>query len=159
MEETTYTDANRRLTLMIVRVIWSVLMLGQLGFGVVVWLVIHSGSMQDQYQTQLRTQMFAIAVAVLIGCVGVGHYTRNQSYKKHWQAHAVTPPGFFQGNLILLVALEGAAFVSLGFIMLTGQVFPMILPAVISIAIQIANFPSGAPMQTSPPDFVQNQTG
>jgi len=155
MDTRTYTDTNRRLTLMVVRIIWGVLMLGQLGFGAVVWSLIQSGSIRDQYQPQLRSQMFAISVAVLIGCVGVGYFTRNQSYKKHWQAHAVTPPGFFQGNLILLVCLEGASFSSLCSIMMTGQVFPMILPAVVSLALQFVNFPSGSPMQPMLPDPAQ----
>ena len=90
---------------------------------------------------------------MLIASVGLGYFVRNQAYKKHWQGHAVTPPGFFMGNLILLAALEGASFVTLVFVMMTGQFFPLILPAVASLAIQAANFPSGLPMQETPPNF------
>jgi hypothetical protein len=78
---------------------------------------------------------------------------RNQSYKKHWREHAVAPPGFFQGNLILFAALEGSSFLTIVFVMLSGQVFPMILPAVASLAVQCANFPSGQPMEPALPDI------
>ena len=151
MSEPTYTDANRRITLVIMRVIWSALIVGQVGFGAVVLYQVKVG--QAGGQSQLAGQMLAIAVAVLIAAVGIGYFVRNQSYKKYWQGNAVTPPGFFQGNLILLAALEGASFITLVFVMTTGQMFPMILPAVISLAIQFANFPSGIPMQETPPDF------
>lgn len=154
MPEPTYTDANRRGTLLIVRIVWLALLVGQLGFGAVVLQQVMAG--QSGGQTQLRGQMLAIATGVLIGAVGIGYFARNQSYKKHWRGDAVTPPGFFQGNLILLAVLELASFVTLIFVMVTGQVFPMILPAVASLAIQCANFPGSGPMESTPPDFARD---
>jgi FtsH-binding integral membrane protein len=155
MDTPSYTDANRRATLMVVRIVWSALVLGQLGFGVVVYLTLQSGSMSQQYQPHLAPQMLAIAIAVLVGAMGLGYFVRNQAYKKHWCEHAVGPPGFFMGNLILLALLEGASFVTFVFVLMTGQLLPMILPAVASLAVQAVNFPSGLPMQSSPPDFTQ----
>jgi hypothetical protein len=155
MPDLTYTDANRRITLIVMRIIWSALIVGQVGFGAVVLYQVKIGQAGDQ--SQLVGQMLAIAIAVLIAAVGIGYFSRNQSYKKHWQGNAVTPPGFFQGNLILFAALEGASFITLIFVMTTGQVFPMILPAVASLGIQFANFPSGLPMQDSPPGFAKSQ--
>lgn len=154
MPEPIYTDANRRGTLQILRVIWLSLITGQLGFGVIVLQRTLSG--QSAGQSQLDGQMFAIAIGVLIGAVGLGYFARNQSYKKHWHENAVAPPGFFQGNLILLGALEASSFTTLVFVMVTGQVFPMILPAVASLAIQCANFPGSGPMESTPPDFAQD---
>lgn len=151
MDEPIHTDANRHGTLIVVRIIWFALIVGQLGFGVIVYLQARSGQAGDQ--SQLQGQMLAIATAILIGAIGLGYFARNQSYKKHWQANAVTPPGFFQGNLILFAALEFASFVTLVFVLLTGQLFPMILPAVASLAVQCVNYPSGLPMQSTPPDF------
>lgn len=147
----TYTDSNRRATLMILRVIWMVLVVGQISFGAVAILMTMNA--ETTGQTHLRGQMLAIATGVFIGAVGLGYFVRNQSYKKHWQEHAVTPPGFFQGNLLLFAALEGASFLTIVFVMLSGQVFPMILPAVASLAVQCANFPSGLPMEPALPDF------
>ncbi len=155
MSDPTYTDANRRTTLAILRIIWLALIVGQVIFGAVVLYQAQTGQAGDQ--SQLTGQMFAIAIAVLIGAVGIGYFARNQSYKKHWHGNAVAPPGFFQGNLILLAALEGSSFCTLVFVMLTGQMFPMILPAVASLAIQFANFPSAIPMQDTPPDFSKSQ--
>jgi len=151
MEEPIYTDANRRGTLVVLRIIWLALIVGQVTFGAVVLYQAKTG--QAGGQSQLAGQMLAIAVAILIGAVGIGYFARNQSYKKHWRGNAVTPPGLFQGNLILLAALEGSSFATLVFVMVTGQVFPMILPAVASLAIQFANFPSAIPMRDNPPDF------
>lgn len=151
MDQPIYTDANRRATLMILRVIWLALIVGQVSFGAVVILMMMNAGATGQ--THLRGQMLAIASGVFIGAVGLGYFVRNQSYKKHWQEHAVTPPGFFQGNLILLAALEGSSFLTIVFVMLSGQVFPMILPAVASLAVQCANFPSGQPMERAMPDF------
>ena len=154
MNEQTYTDADRRGTLLMVRIIWFGLVMGQVAFGFVA--VLRVLNMEAGQQNQLQIQMLAIAIGVLIGAVGIGYFARNQAYKRHWQGHAVTPAGFFMGNLILLALLETASFVSLVMVMLGGQVFPMVLPAVASLAIQCANFPSGMPMQQSPPDFAQN---
>ncbi len=154
MDQPTYTDADRRSTLLILRVIWGVLIMGQVSFGAVV--IFSMLNPEAAGETQLRGQMLAIAVGVLIGAVGLGYFVRNQSYKKHWQGHAVTPAGFFQGNLILLAALEGSSFLTLVFVMISGQVFPMVLPAVASLAVQCANFPTGAPMESTMPDMARD---
>lgn len=151
MSSPIYTDVNRRATLMIMRVIWLAFIVGQVGFGAVAILMMMNA--EPTGQAHLRGQMLAIASGIFIGAVGLGYFARNQSYKKHWQEHAVTPPGFFQGNLILLAALEGSSFMTVVFVMLSGQVFPMILPAVASLAVQCANFPSGQPMEPALPDI------
>lgn len=153
MSSFTYTDAERRSTLMIIRIIWLAFILGQVSFGAVVIFMALNASTTNQ--SHLRGQMLAIACGVFIGAVGLGYFVRNQSYKKHWQGHAVTPPGFFQGNLILLAALEGSSFLTIVFVMLSGQAFPMILPAVASLAVQCANFPSGQPMRPAVPDYAK----
>lgn len=154
MPSLTYTDENRRATLMVLRVVWLALLVGQLGFGAVVIFMAMRAEPTDQ--AHLGGQMLAIAGGVLIGAIGLGYFVRNQSYKKHWQEHAVTPPGFFQGNLILLAALEGSSFLTLVFVMLSGEVFPLVLPAVASLAVQCANFPTGEPMQPSLPDYIDS---
>lgn len=153
MTDHTYTDSDRRSTLMIMRIIWVALVMGQVLFGTVVLFQAMGGVGE---QSQLRSQMLAISVAVLIGAIGLGYFARNQSYKKHWQEHAVTPAGFFQGNLILLAALEAASFTSLVFVMTSGEVFPMILPAIVSLVVQFANFPAGAPMESTMPDMMRD---
>jgi len=151
MPEPMPTDDNRQGTLLIVRIIWLALLVGQIGFGAVVYYQVRVGQAGDQ--VQLSGQMLAIASGILIGAIGLGYYARNQSYKKHWRGSVVTPAGFFQGNLILLALLEVSSFVTLVFVMVTGQVFPMILPAVASLAVQCVNYPSGLPMLEAPPDF------
>ncbi len=151
MDQPTYTDAERRSTLVVTRIIWLALIVGQVSFGSIVLYRAYTGQLDNQ--SQLEGQMLTIAVGVLIGAVGLGYFARNQSYKKHWHGNAVAPPGYFQGNLILLAALEGSSFTTLVFMMVSGQMFPMVLPAIASLAIQCANFPSAIPMQDTPPDF------
>ncbi len=167
MTQPTYTDTDRRSTLLIVRVIWIALVLTQLGFGsVVVATVLSAGgdasgggaATSGGGQSQLSGQMLAIGVGVLIGAVGMGYFIRNQSYKKHWQGHAVTPPGYFQGNLVLLALLEMASFVVLVFVLISGKLFPVVLPAVASLAVQCVNFPVGTPMDEALPEMVRDDT-
>lgn len=155
MSDPTYTETDRRNTLLIVRVIWFMLVLGQVGFGAVVVWVVQTGGGGDQ--GDLKHQMLAIGAGALIGAIVLGYFVRNQSYKQHWVGHAVTPAGFFQGNLVLLGLLEMASFLSLVFVMLSGVLFPVVLPAVASLAVQCANFPSGGPMQASLPDMVRDE--
>ncbi len=146
-----YTDENRRAVLMVMRIIWLALVVGQIGFGaVVIFMIRQAGPSQ---QSHLTGQMFAIACGVFIGAVGLGYFLRNQSYKKHWHEHAVAPPGYFQGNLILLALLESSSFLTLVLVMLHGEVFPLILPAVASLAVQCANYPSPLPMQPHAPEL------
>ena len=154
MSDPTFTATDRRNTLLIVRVIWIMLVLGQVGFGAVVVLTVMSAS--GSGQGHLKSQMLAIGAGVLIGAVGLGYFARNQAYKKHWQGHAVTPAGYFQGNLILLALLEMASFLSLVFVMISGELFPVVLPALGSLVVQCVNFPSGAPMQEALPDMARD---
>ncbi len=146
--------ASRHRTLWVLRIVWFALIAGQLGFGFVAYLAAQQA--HSAAQTQLSSQMLVIAFGVLIGAVGMGYFLRNQIYKRCWQTHAVTPQGFFMGNLLLFALLDGVSLLTFAFVMMSGQLFPMILPAAVSLAVQFANFPSGLPMESTPPDFVQD---
>ncbi len=154
MAPPTQHTANPQRTLWVLRIVWFALIAGQLGFGFVAYMAAQQG--QTDAQTQLSFQMLVIAVGMLIGAVGMGYFIRNQVYKRCWQTHAVTPQGFFMGNLLLFALLDGVSLLTFVFVMMSGQLFPMILPAVASLAVQCANFPSGTPMESTPPDFVQD---
>jgi hypothetical protein len=154
MDPTTPHAASRRRTLWVLRIFWFALIAGQLAFGFVAYIA--SQQEHADAQTQLRLQMFLIAVGTLIGAVGLGYFLRNQIYKRCWQTHCVTPQGFFMGNLLLFALLDAVSLLTFVFVMMSGQLFPMILPAIASLAVQIANFPNGLPMDSTLPDFVQD---
>lgn len=94
-----------------------------------------------------------VAVAILLVLVPVGYYARNQVYKANWHEHAITPSGYFTGNLVLLALME---MVSVGVIVLAwfqGHAMPAMYVAGAAILVQLINFPTGRPMKSTPPVF------
>jgi len=143
--------ASRHRTLWVLRVIWAMLIFGQLGFGTVA--LVSANQAGGDGQTQLRFQMFAIALGLLIGAVGLGYFVRNQFYKRFWREHAIAPQGYFLGNLLLFVLLEVVSMLSFVFVLISASIFPVVLPAAASLAVQCVNFPTGLPMASASPDL------
>ena len=92
-----------------------------------------------------------VAIASLPVTVILGYFLRNQIYKRHWHADAVTPGGYFLGNITLYVCVDGPALLSLMAIAFTDRLWPALLPPVVSAVIVALNVPNGAPMQPQPP--------
>ncbi len=92
-----------------------------------------------------------IALAVLIALMGVGYYTRLQTYKAGWQRDAVTPSAYLKGNLVLFVLLVIAGLSAIALGTLVGDRFACFGIATAALAALLINFPNGQPMRPAPP--------
>ena len=155
--DTTSSDLHRvELTpsraLIILRVVWAALLMGQLIFmGVIAALP----SLEPDFQADPRIGqiVFFASLAMLISAVPVGYFVRGQIYKKHWRDDVVHPMGYVLGNFFLLALCEGVALIGLTAAMLGGHM-GYAAPGFIAMAVQVINFPHGRPMW--PDHFVRN---
>lgn len=133
--------------LMTMRVVWFALLCGQVIFGVIV-LGHCSGRGVESYRREL-VWPFGIAAAVMLAvAVPAGLFVRMQIYKRHWRGDVISPKGYFTGNLVFLAMCEGVSLFGLATVMIMGYVDWSIVVSVIAVLIQLANFPTGAPMRS-----------
>ncbi len=137
------TDPNK--TLLTLRFLWAMLLAGQLMFMVVVALVLSGPGSSAPYE------LFVVACMAAPAAIVAAHVVRMQIYKKHWISDAVTPRGYFVGNLIYLAMLEGASFFGLVVMLIGGRFLPYVIPSLVLMAVQVVNYPHGRPMR--PPVF------
>ena len=130
--------------LWVVRVIWGAQLLGSV---VLLVVVVAIGSINEHGLGNAAMTLFWLGVAFLVVLFLGGSFARKQIYKRHWQGDAITPRGYFLGNLILLSMLEGATLFGLVLTLLHGRLMPMVIPPLIGIGLHIVNFPTGGPMQ------------
>lgn len=139
------------------RLIWLILILGQIAFGVVVLFL--NGQRNTPANADLYPVLLYVSIGVFVSSVMMGYFLRNQIYKANWQEHAITPKGYFTGNLLLMAMLEGAAILPMATILITGNVLPTGAVALAALAVQAVNFPTGGPMQPSQPVFPPSASG
>lgn len=139
--------------LLMTRIVWAALLVGQVAFGAVVAALLTGGTIEGD--PSLYPLLFYVCVALLVGAVVLGYFARNQVYKAHWREHAVLPRGYMAGNLALLALMEMTSFAALVAVLVTERLLPTLLVAVISVLVQLINFPDGRAMRPTPPDFTK----
>lgn len=131
------------------RALWAGLVGVQVLFGItVVGMVLAEVVPAHPQWYPMLLYVSAIALAVL---TPMGYFARAQMYKAHWRGGAVTPGGYLMGNLVLLVFLQSAGLVALLAVLMIGRVLPTLLLALLALAVQLANFPHGRPMEPRDP--------
>ncbi|MEM8736960.1 MAG: hypothetical protein AAGG38_00585 [Planctomycetota bacterium] len=83
--------------------------------------------------------------------VPLAYFLRNQVYKSQWQAHAVTPRGYLTGNLVFLGLLETSGAIASATAIFEQRAWPNLIPALVVLALFLANFPHGRPLDPAPP--------
>lgn len=88
---------------------------------------------------------------LLVVAVSVAFFLRNQTYKKHWQEDAVTPQGYFLGNVIFFSAVEFPAMIAAMAVFLGVNLLAGLLPILVTLPLLLVNFPNGRPMSPQEP--------
>ncbi|MAX25124.1 MAG: hypothetical protein CMJ19_11535 [Phycisphaeraceae bacterium] len=138
----------------ILRLIWGMMLLGQLAFFAVALVVSFNGEPATFESVKI---FYIIAVVLGLMSVPMGSFIRMQIYKKHWVNNAVTPQGYFIGSLLSMAIIEGAALFSIVVLFLHGQIGPTLALPIALMGVFAMNYPNGKPMQPSNPDFINNQ--
>lgn len=123
-----------------VRLIWLMLLLGQLGFAVITVFVVWPGK-QFVPNPQLAHQFNILALIMLVVLVPAGFVIRHRTYGDAQQG---IPAGkYLTGNIIFFSLCEAVSFAGLIGMLLSGQVGESVVVPAIAIAIQILNYPNG----------------
>ena len=141
--------------LTLLRIAWGAMLLGQLTFAAVVGALLFlsgdaEGSMVD---AGFAHTLFLIAVGLIIVAVPVALFVRNQVYKANWVGNAITPDGYFNGNIVLFAVMDGVASLALVGLFVTAGHWGFAAVAAAAILAHGANFPTGRPLQPTPPEI------
>ena len=137
-------------TLLILRIIWGAMLMGQLILMAVVVLLNQS---KEAVPFENIKSMYVVAVGFAMFSVMAGSFVRMQVYKKHWQKDRVMPQGYMVGQLVSLACIEGACFFALVVVLLHQTISATMVLPVVLLAVFVLNFPNGKPMKPALPDF------
>lgn len=116
---------------------WAAILLGQVAFAAVLWIVHPQDKMP--HQAQLLTPLLAVAAAALVLGVAAAVVLRAR------RVEDLPEPRLGQWLLVRMVVpmalLEGGSLVGLIGVMLVGSWWPMGLAPAISVAVQLLLFP------------------
>ena len=130
-----------------IRIIWAAMLMGELVFLGVIFFLLRGGNPPAPAAAEVtRTLLFA-SIFFLVVAVVVGYFLRSRLYEPRQADGSVAPGKYVTGNIILLALCEGAAFFGLVVCMLSGHFLPAIFVPAVGMAIQLLNFPTGAPLE------------
>lgn len=138
-------------TLLVLRLFWAASLVTQVILAIILINVFSTD--QRLVNPRVGQVLVYIAAAALLVAVPVGYFIRNQIYKAHWREHAISPAGYFTGNLVLLGMMETISVVAIVFAFVDGRALPAMYVAGAAILVQLINFPTGRPMQRTAPVF------
>jgi hypothetical protein len=153
------TDPSRRgiptdpqAALRTLRILWAALLAGPVAFLVVVAVVLSGGGTAPA--SDLATILGIVAFVLLIAGVFGGYTARLLAYRRGSDGQRITPQAYFTGNLILFASCEAVALFSIVASLVVGQFGVVLIPAVLAMAVQVLNFPTGRLMlaETEPYD-------
>lgn len=100
----------------------------------------------DDVISALRPILSYASYAALLILVPIAYFVRNQIYKKHWHADAVSPRGYFLGNVVFLGLIDLPAMLSAMSLFMGARPWPALLPWGLVVSVILLNWPSGRPM-------------
>lgn len=132
-------------SLAILRVLWAILLVGQLLLIGIAAMVMHSSKAVAMDQ-DLTFKLFGFNAGLLVFNIILGTFVRSQIYKRCWRGDVVTPLGYFTANVVLLALLEMVVFFGILISILDKNFWPSLLPSVLAMMVYGVNFPHGGPM-------------
>lgn len=138
-------DRRKAQQLITMRIIWGALLMGPLMFLVVILILFRQGS---GLNAGFNVQLFQmVCVAAVAGAVVMSYIVRKVIYGAANESGAIAMAKYSSGNIVFWALNEGAAFFALVCMLLHGQALPFLALALIPMANNLVNFPSGAPVE------------
>ena len=136
-------------TLLVARIIWFALMMGELLFlGVTTFVILpNHGPAKPQPQTILVWSSIFMAVAI----IPVTFLIRSAMFRRSAVNGAVPAGPFVTGNIIFWAGCEGVCFFATVVATVNGSLWPTIVVAVIALSLQALTFPVAERLYV-PPD-------
>ena len=129
------------------RIIWAALIAGPVVFALVILFVVRPQQAAGATPA-LQPVLLYVNIIMVATMIPLAYIVRAVMYRGGREADGSVRPGSYAtGNIIFLAMCEGAAFFSLVCGMLNGGTgLPMLL-AVIALAVELINFPTGRPLR------------
>ncbi len=145
----TNEDPYKRHQLTLLRLLWAGLLLGVVAFAVVVIVKVSGGRSPGGHDHPPGDDpvLFYTSLVLFITMLPTGLSVRSQVYKRYWVGHRVSPEGYYTGNIIFFAICEVITFVSLIVVLTSRSFLPQVIPATVTVAVMLLNFPHGRPMQ------------
>ena len=125
-------------TVMILRIIWAALLIGECTFMAVVAMMI----LPHQRKPDHPQQVFVwVSFGMLMTIIPVAFIIRRTMFRGSSTGGEIRPAGYFAGNVIFWAACDGVAFFGLVAAISMGSLWPTIVNAGIAMALQVLTFP------------------
>ena len=131
-------------TLLVTRIIWAALLMGQVIFLVIVLTI---GPRFSEPDPELMQILLYVLMAMLVAMVPIAYIVRGVIYNKGRRDGIVQPPAYATGNILFLAMCEGVGFAGLTFALLNRGGGPHLIVALVAMAVQVVNFPTGRAMR------------
>ncbi len=155
MDQNSLSNMTPEKALISSRIMWAALVGGQVIFLIVI--IAMQGRLSGTPDPQMVATLHYISIGMVIAAVPVGMFIRSQMYKKFWVGNKVTPQGYLQGNLLLWAMCEGTSLFGLVVTMLADGFWPWVVPSALAMAVQVMNWPDGAPMRPAEPQLPRRE--
>jgi hypothetical protein len=137
-------NASPRQALLTMRIIWGALLMGEIGFLVVVMTVLLPARREPPNVQRLFVLVSAVFLAT---AVPVAFFVRAAIFNRARTDGGIAPGAYATGNIIFWAACEGVAFFGLVAVVLNGSLSPTVYFAAVAMALQISAFPSSAKLK------------
>jgi len=141
------STTSTRGALATLRIIWAALLVGELVFLGVIFFLLRGANPPAPGPADVTRMLFFASIVFLAGGVVVGFVLRSRLYNPRQADGSVAPGKYVTGNIIFLALCEGPAFFGLVVCMLSGHFLPAVAVPAVAMAIQLLNFPTGAPLE------------
>jgi hypothetical protein len=143
----TLMDIERQLR--VLRVMWAMLLMGELIFFVVIVFVIWP-KQQRMTSDQTLQLLFRIGCAMLLTLVPITFVVRSRTWRNGRDERGnLRPSAYASGCIICWSGCEGVAMFGLVGALLSNGPWPFLILTIIAVGAQILAFPTGAPMRQS----------
>jgi hypothetical protein len=133
--------------LLVLRIIWFALILGQVMF-LMVTLFVGPGMNRESDTAPEFLFYMAIGMAVLV--IPVGFLMRGMIYARGRQEDGTVAPGAYAtGNIIFFATCEAVGMFAITGALINGGRGPHLIVAAVAIAILVLAFPTGKPLRES----------
>lgn len=137
------------------RIIWGALIVGQVFLAGIVGTL---AKPDEPWDAEIGRWLLYLSAGLVLLLAPLGYFVRNQTYKAGWRGDVITPGAYVRGNVALFAMMEGAAMVAMISALFSGDLLPSLLIAAAALVVQLINFPTGKPLEPTPPVFADGRS-
>ncbi|QDU32419.1 hypothetical protein KS4_04510 [Poriferisphaera corsica] len=134
-----------RRVLIVMRLAYFALLSGQLGAAITL-LALFRGRMPNP-QPELAPTITIALIVIFLVTTPLTFFIRMQTYKKHWKGDRISPQAYIFATLLVVTAQQAIFLVSVAAAFITQAYLVTLVPAMLALLVQLANYPTGKPLE------------